>query len=143
MIIVSVSLLYYLRVYLVSWPKLYSDQWQYGYKQAIEFVKKYYTDSNEILVTESQGRPYIYFLFYNQFDPVDYWQKVNKIRDEFYFIMVNSFDKYKFVSNIDEDSLMPKTLIIMPAGDLPYKADKLKTIFNLRGDPVFDIGLTK
>ena len=117
------SLIYYLHMYYVHYPVEYSDQWQYGYKQAVEYVKPLYNNVDHIVVTENYGRPYVYFLIFMKMDP-------------------NSFDKLIFAGIPSDYNLPGKTIFITTPGALPKKAYLLKTINQLDGKPVFDIGET-
>ncbi|KKR49467.1 MAG: hypothetical protein UT84_C0026G0007 [Candidatus Curtissbacteria bacterium GW2011_GWA1_40_16] len=139
---VSVSLIYYLHMYYVHYPVEYSDQWQYGYKQAVEYVKPLYNNVDHIVVTENYGRPYVYFLIFMKMDPKTYYKKASVSRDEQFFYHVNSFDKLIFAGIPSDYNLPGKTIFITTPGALPKKAYLLKTINQLDGKPVFDIGET-
>lgn len=138
-VIIGLFMFYYLHMYYVHWPPNYSEEWQYGYKEAVETVKQYYGQVNNVIVTKSQGRPYIYFLFYMQADPKDFWQSSKVQRDEFYFFDVFNFDKINFGEASSETG--SNTLYVLDPGHLPQGASKIKTISNLEGRPVFDIGI--
>lgn len=134
------SLFYYLHMYYLHWPRNYSDQWQYGYKEAVEVVKSRYQNSDRVIVTKSLGRPYIYFLLFMQFDPRSYWQSAQIVRDKFFFIDVGSFDKFIFSDNPSEVSASGKILYVTKPQELPPDAQKIVTIVDLSKKPVFEIG---
>jgi len=137
--VIAFFLFYYLHIYYVHWPIKYSGEWQYGYKEAVEITKKHYGQVDNVIVTKSQGRPYIYFLFYMQIDPRNYWQNSKVTRDEFYFYEVDGFDKIDFGESASQ--VKSNTLYVLDPGHLPKDATKIKTITNLKGNPVFDIGI--
>lgn len=137
--IIVLFLFYYLHMYYVHWPINYSGEWQYGYKETVETTKEYYGQVDNVIVTKSQGRPYIYFLFYMQVDPKEYWQNSKIIRDQFYFYDVDGFGKINFGGSVDETK--SNTLYVLDPGQLPSGARKIETIRNLGGKPVFDIGI--
>ena len=137
--IIALFLFYYLHMYYVHWPINYSGEWQYGYKEAVETTKEYYGQVDNVIVTKSQGRPYIYFLFYMQVDPKEYWQNSQIIRDQFYFYDVDGFGKINFGGSASETS--SNTLYVLDPDHLPSGARKIETIRNLGGKPVFDIGI--
>lgn len=139
--VISLSLFYYLHMYYIHWPINYSGEWQYGYKQAVEVVKDYYGTVDDVIVTKSQGRPYIYFLLYMQIDPRNFWQNSTVTRDEFYFYDVADFDKIFFGKEVDESN--PNTLYVVDPGHLPSGAKKIETISSLKEESVFEIGLTE
>jgi 4-amino-4-deoxy-L-arabinose transferase-like glycosyltransferase len=95
-ILYLVSGILYLRDYLLVYPVKYSSSWQYGYKELVEKVKKIEDKYNCISVTGVLGRPYIYFLWYNQYPPQKYWATRNIWRDWFGFWYVEEFGKYRF-----------------------------------------------
>ena len=128
-------------MYYVHWPRNYSDQWQYGYKQAVEEIKPLYNQVDQIIVTEALGRPYIYFLLYMQFDPGKYWQSAQVTKDQFFFIDVSGFDKFIFSEHPDQNPVVGRTLYIVQSGKLPQGAKKLRTIYDpSQSIAVFDIG---
>ena len=133
---ILVSLGWYLVIYYVNYPKSYSSYWQYGYKQAIEAVKPLYNGADQIIITKSLGRPYIYFLLYNRIDPEKYWQSANVTRDKFYFLDVAGFDKYEFVDNILTAPVHGK-VVYVATGPLPLGARVVKEIKDLSGKTVF------
>jgi hypothetical protein len=65
---------YFLDSYFVHQPVHNSELWQYGYKQMVETITPIQTKYREIKVEQSYDQPYIYFLFYQKYDPVK-WQK--------------------------------------------------------------------
>ncbi len=55
----------YLNYYVNEYPKKYAIEWQYGMKQAVEYIKEnngYF----QIYVTDVRAQPYIFFLYYLQ-----------------------------------------------------------------------------
>jgi len=52
-----------------DYPYLYSNQWQYGYQKLMTYLGEVQKDYQKIYVTREEGRPAIYFWFYNQIDP--------------------------------------------------------------------------
>lgn len=138
-LIVFLSIFYYLHNYYIHWPVNYSGEWQYGYKQAVEYAQTRYNQVDHIIVTKNYGRPYIYFLLYMKIDPRQYLQSAQIVKDQFGFIDVNGFDKFTF-SQPEELQEKGKLLFITTPGSLPKDAQKLKTIEDLSGKTVFEIG---
>ena len=132
---------YYLNIYYQYWPNIFSGQWQYGYKEAVNTAKNYYNKVDNIYVTKSQGRPYIYFLLYMNFNPSTYHANSTIVKDQFFFLDVNNFDKFHFMGN---DSAFPEqenSLYIVDPNALPVNAEKISTVRNIEGKAVFDIGI--
>lgn len=53
----------------------YATEFQYGYREAVQFINKYPAGTH-VIMTDVYGQPYIYYLFYSRFDPATY-QKNN------------------------------------------------------------------
>ncbi len=137
---VMVLMFYYLHIYYGHWQISYSGQWQYGYKEAVKITENYYSSVDNIFVTEAAGRPYVYFLFYMKYDPNTY-QRVSEVeRDEQFFLHVKSFDKFVF-GDTEPGPVKQNSLYILSPNNLPKGAARIKTIYNLEGNPVFDIGI--
>ncbi|MCL4397658.1 phospholipid carrier-dependent glycosyltransferase [Patescibacteria group bacterium] len=134
--ILAVLVFLYLQNYYFVYPTKYSGDWQYGYKQMVRYVATVQKDYDYIDVTNHYGRPYIYFLFYNQYDPEKYWQNRDASRDQFGFWTVSCFDKYHF------DTLAVTNgkglFVVDPQTKLPGR-QKIKTIYDPNNQPVFDI----
>lgn len=139
-VLFSALFAYYLHMYYSHWPKTYSGEWQYGYKQAVEVVSANYDSIDHVVVTNSLGRPYIYFLLYMQFDPNKYLQTADIEKDEFSFFNVHGFDKFKFTNDIEEIG-SGKTLIVADSKKLPDDAKIIANINGPDGSGVFDIGV--
>ena len=136
------NFIYYLHMYYLHCPKKYSGEWQYGYKQAVEIAKFYYSEVDNVIITKYLGRPYIYFLLYNKYDPKLFWQTAKITRDQFYFLDVEGFDKFSFTNDQSESNFKGKTIFIVSTGELPTDAKKVASIYNLRGDQAFEVGIT-
>ena len=131
-------LIYYFHNYWVHYPLDWSGQWQYGYKQMVEKVKKYEANYDHIYVTEAFGRPYIYFLYYNKVDPLEYVRTRKANRDWYGFWNVYGFGKYQFSQ--DTTNAMGKILRVTGAGQID-KDKLLDTVTDPNGKVVFEIGI--
>ena len=74
---------YYLDSYFVHLPKHDSEYWQYGYKQIVETVTPLQKNYKMIRVQQSFAQPYIYFLFYQKYDPAKYQKDSSYISSEY------------------------------------------------------------
>ncbi len=138
--LILISVFYYLHQYYSHYPKTYSGEWQYGYKQAVKVANENYDSVNKIIVTQKLGRPYIYFLLFSQSNPKEYLKSSNIVIDNFFFYHVNSFDKYIFTDDIEKYANEPNAMYIVPSGKLPQGTKKIETIKDLGNYSVFDIG---
>ena len=99
------------------YPVKYSDKWQYGYKQAIEFAHDHYDQADLIYLPAKYGEPHIYTLFYTAFDPGRYQQLERQTTtDPTGWIHVSGFDKYRFSDYSGLDS--PSEIIARNAGTI-------------------------
>ena len=63
----------YLDAYYIHAPVHEPYEWQGGYKELVSRVNKLMPAYDRAMITDSRGTAYIYFLFYNQYDPAK-WQ---------------------------------------------------------------------
>lgn len=76
------SFLYFLDAYFVHLPKHQSKLWEYGYKQIVETVTPIQNDYKKVVVQQSFAQPYIYFLFFNKYDPSKYQRENSYVNSE-------------------------------------------------------------
>lgn len=120
---------------MVHYPKEYSGEWQYGYKNAIQLAIDVRDQYDTIVLTESIGRPYIYALFYEQYDPEKFWKTRDASFDAAGFYNVYGFDKFQF-TQLGVGTYPGKVLYILSPKDVPKDAHIVETIKLLNGDPV-------
>jgi 4-amino-4-deoxy-L-arabinose transferase-like glycosyltransferase len=136
-ILLFINFAYFYHSYFYNYPTNYSGEWQYGYKQSIDYVKSVEKDYDYIQVTNALGRPYIYYLFYTKTSPYNFGKTAIINRDAFGFVTVNSFGKYVFPSDYNyELSNKKKVLYINTPYKLPQNIRILKTFNLLNGQPV-------
>jgi len=94
------NLVHYLDAYFVHAPVHQPYEWQGGYKALVKQVNELMPNYDKALITDSRGTAYIYFLFYNQYDPAK-WQQQSKAAltepDKFGFTTINHLDNLYFV----------------------------------------------
>ena len=134
------NFIYYLNQYFVQQNYYFSQDWQYGYKQAVEEVKSLQNNYSEIIVSDKQpmDKSYMFFLFYLQYSPFDY-QKIGKNSSGGYAVH-HAFEKYTFRPiDWEKDSKKKNVLLIGNPGEIPDKVGTIKTINNLDGSPAIKI----
>lgn len=137
--LLTVNFYYYIHNYYIHYPINWSGEWQYGYKQMVEYVSQIEKNYDHIFVTDALGRPYIYFAFYQKYPLENFLTERKASRDWFGFWNVEELGKIKF--RFDElNTAVGKILLVTTAGNLPDDFRLLSTIKNLRGDDVFLIG---
>ncbi len=79
------------------YPVKYASDWQWGYRQAVTHSMQFYDSVNKIYFTTKYGEPYMYFLFYTQYDPHRFQTgRVERVVDKYGWVHVVSFDKFYF-----------------------------------------------
>jgi len=150
-VIFSLALLlnfaYYWHQYYGAYPKEYASDWQYGYKQAVNFVRQNKDQYDKIFFTRHYGEPYIFFLFYSQYPPAEY-QTANKKRAERYnWVWVDQIDKFYFPDFSDPgDSVLDvaerekgKLLFVGSPGDIQQEW-MIEKVYFPNGKVAFEIG---
>jgi len=126
---------YFVHTYFVHYPREYSGEWQYGYRDAIAFTKENKSKFKNIYITDELGRPYIYALFYEKTDPVEFREKSEVYREALGFVHVRQLNKYKFVNSVkDNINQEENNLYIDKPWDIPENARVLATFKELDGN---------
>lgn len=95
-IVIVTNIAYFFHSYAIHYPREVSGEWQYGYKEAISYIKEVENEYDEVRMTTELGRPHEYVLFYLKYPPERFRQTAQITRDPFGFVHVHSFDKYVF-----------------------------------------------
>lgn len=125
------------------YPAKYSQSWQFGYKEAISFVKENYNQYDKIVITKVYGEPHEFVYFYTLFDPAKLLTDPNLNRyqrTDWYW--TDSIDKYLFVNDWeikDKVKTLHNTLVVAGPNSIPENGQVLKTINFLDGTPAFII----
>lgn len=148
-VIVIISIRIYLDNYYLVYPGLYSRDWQYGYKQAVEYIKNHQHEYGLIVFTRHYGEPHMFTLFYLNYDPKKFQNDPSLIRYETNdWVWVLRFDKYYFpdlgdkgtqFTDIVRENPGKKILFIGRSGDFPKDIPRLYTINFLNDENAFDI----
>lgn len=130
------------------YPNKYSRDWQYGYKQVVNYVNEHYFEYDQIVFSRFYGEPHMFTLFYSKFDPASYQNNPNLVRYQAYdWVWVLKFDKYYFPNLSDQDTkfselknqIKGRVLYIGRPEDFPSDTPRLYSVNFLNGDPAFDI----
>ena len=82
-VIFLLSFVYFLDAYFVHLPKHASKNWEYGYKQIVETVSPIQKNYKEVYIQQSYAQPYIYFLFFQKYDPAKYQESAKLTQSQF------------------------------------------------------------
>jgi 4-amino-4-deoxy-L-arabinose transferase-like glycosyltransferase len=87
---------FFLDSYFVHMPIHNGFFWDYGYKQIVETVSPIQSNFREIRIQQSYSQPYIYFLFYQKYDPRVFQQNDKLIPGD----IVGDVGKVEHLNNI-------------------------------------------
>jgi len=133
-VLLFLNVSYFLHNYFNHYSFEYSSEWQYGYKESIEYVKSVEGNYDYVQITNEMGRPYIYYLFYTKEDPREFRETLKIQRDPFGFVKVLGFNKYLFPEDYNYSlSEKHKVLYINTPYKLPENINILKTFYRLDG----------
>lgn len=136
LLIIGLSLLFYLHQYFIHLPIEYSSAWQYGRKEAIEEVKKIQSEYDEIIVSTALDVPHIFFLYYLRYDPATYMREGGTVSGGFNEDR-NTFGKYSFRPIKSLKILDKKILYVGMNFEIPKGASIIKTIYYKNGSEAF------
>lgn len=120
----------YINYYFNEYPQKNAIDWQYGMKQAVEYIKEnngYF----RIYVTDVRAQPYIFFLYYLQeslpkfLDSVQYNQTESRS-----YNLVTQFENFYFGGDLMEAYPNPGFLYILSPSE--YDGLRYKSVFNIK-----------
>lgn len=148
-VILAINFGIYLQNLFVYYPERYSEDWQYGNKQVVEYIKANYDKYDLITFSRTYGEPHMFTLFYLGYDPAKYQTNPNLVRfkssdwvwvlkfDKFYFPDLGDVGtRYQDVINANPGK---KILFIGKEGDFPSGVKIFNTIKFLDGKTAFEI----
>ncbi|MBU1032153.1 glycosyltransferase family 39 protein [Patescibacteria group bacterium] len=148
-VVVALSVKIYLDNYYLVYPSKYSRDWQYGYRQAVDYIDKHQDKYDLIVFTRHYGEPHMFTLFYLNYDPEKYQNDPNLVRFETYdWVRVLRFNKFYFPDLGDEGTKFgdlvkanpgKKLLFIGRREDFPKEIPRLFSVNFLNGENAFDI----
>lgn len=132
-----INFVYFYHDYFSNYRYDYSRDWQYGYKESINYVMSVEDKYDYIQVKNYLGRPYIYYLFYTKTNPRFFRETVDIERDIFGFVHVYGFGKYLFPQNYNHEIYIGKKILyISNVDEVPKEAKVLKRFYLLNGDEI-------
>lgn len=137
-----ISFNYFLKEYYLLLPVKHADWWNYGWKPAAEYVQKVQAQYNNIVIVDTGGMPYVYFLIYNKYDPGLFQKEAIRsyVSDRFGFESISSFGKYVFINDRNWQELkknpLPDSLYVVPFSQAKDDLDYIQEIEYPDGRPV-------
>jgi hypothetical protein len=130
--IVLYQALGYLHLYYVHARVDYALDWQYGFRETVEFVKLKSPYYDHIYL--SPELPPTYLMFYLPLNPALVQASNHNL---------NHFQNYQYYPQLpnlpDKTSLSEKDLVVLPAGMVNNDVEIMREIKLLNGDPFFKI----
>lgn len=141
---------------LFDYRDTYSWSWQYGYKEAVSYIKENYRKYDKIVITKKYGEPHEFLLFFWPWSPESYRNDPRLVRFfQTNWYWVDRFDKFYFVNDWeiphdkgvfvleskkeDVDCQGVKCLLVTSPGNFPKGWSLKETINFLNGKPAFEI----
>lgn len=130
-LIFFLNVAFFLEAYFVHLNTQRIRFWRYGYREAVRLTQRYPKDN--VVMRGPENFPYIYFLFYGKYDPLQFRREVMyyPLTSEG-FVFVKSFGRYRFVESIDYTKLEANTIYI----DDTRLDDKNHSILLPSGEPI-------
>ncbi len=132
---IGINFARFIQSYFIYTPIERAGWWQYGYKQVVETVHDEQNRFDKVVVDVPAvyGNPYIFFLFYQQFDPNLYNKTVSRQDDLVNKVVaVYSFYKYQFRQIFwPQDRLVRHVLYVGTDESIPKKDITDPTKFKL------------
>jgi len=126
-----------------AYSKIYSQSWQYGYNEVVQYAKNNFGKYNQIIITKKYGEPHEFVLFYWPYDPYKY-QNNNLVWDyHASWYWVDAFNKFKFINDWEikdkTKNITSPTLLITSPNNYNNNAKLIKTVYFKDNSPAFDI----
>ena len=140
-----ISLGLFLHNYTQVYPTVYSASWQYGYHQAVDYVKSNYDKYDQIVFTKRYGEPHEFVAWYWPWPATNILSDPNfkwDYHDGWYW--VDGFGKFRFVNDWEMANYVASLplgnkYLIVASPDHPTQGTELKKINFLNSQPAFII----
>lgn len=143
------NFLTYLNSYYVHQNYFFAKDWQYETREIVADITEIQNNYDEIVVTANMGgNPYIYFLFYNQYDPAKWQLQANdniEPDEGTSFIHIRKLDNIRFISQpcVTSQEFKDNTLYLCKAGSQTGEMELIKTYYWPNGEESFVMGIKK
>ncbi len=144
----------YLYQYYHSIPYNVADKWSYGRKELTEKVVAYQDDYEKVILTTRASPPYIFLLFYQAYDPREYWKtmRISPYVNELGWEHIDGFAEYEMPRDVSWEQMEKKQGFLYvsyqeevadvwqePVNGKELKAKMLDKIFYPSGEVAFKI----
>lgn len=140
LLISGFSVLTYLNLYFRHLNREFSQVWQYGYREAVEYTVRNADKYDRVIVSPQLEQPHMFFLFYLKYDPATYLAE-GGTRSGGFAEYRNRFGKYEFRKFDWENELHDGRTLYIGRYDEIGEKDTIETIHFLDGRPAIRIGI--
>ena len=131
--LIMLSFFYFSIIYFYHFPFQMGENFQYGYKQAAEYISQNYNKYDRIVVDPRFGDvniyvgvPHLYLAYFTRLDPYRLLER-HDTKDGLFF------DKYQITSiNWNLEKVKPKTLYLVPFDNKPNSVINLRTVKEIK-----------
>lgn len=124
---VAISFIVYIHNYYAHYPIEKASFWQYGFKEAVFETQKSQHNYEKIFVDKSIEQGYVFWLFYNRYDPVLFQSGGSS----------NNFSNYYFGDHLPQNE---RELLVSVADTFPQDFEVTRTIYYPDDKPAIKIG---
>lgn len=137
-IIYLLELLNFWKYYLYIYPKISASSWQDAYQDLMFEIKQIDNENRSIYISREQGRPAIYYWFFNQEDPNEV-QKENAIaiKDQGEFLNYKNLFFFRSANEIKGSAIVAASPELIK--QLNGRKTLLKELVNKNGEKVWQI----
>lgn len=134
------NFVYYLHQYYIHMSYEYSFDWQYGYREIADEVKKLEPKYEKVIISPKLDQPHMFFLFYLKYDPQKYLEE-GGTKSSGFKDLEHKFGKYEFrFFDFSKESERQKYLFVGTPDEIPIGQKTIKTIYHPNGDKVANFG---
>lgn len=142
---------YYLFQYYGRYPGYSSEVWGDGHRQLVQSLKKDQGRYDKIVVSGHYWQPYIYFLFFNKYDPQNYLDSGSNREFDKYKFGGTSWDKEAYSQELDSVDLIEfaeseNALIALTPLEYNLQKDHIDVLYEIKNRDnrvVFIVGTPK
>jgi len=155
LIVVSIDFVSYQKEYFTNYKNNFSQSWQYGYKQAFDYIAQHQKEYSNFFISKWQGEPHMFYAFFGNINPHLLQPGGNSIRfKQSDWFWTDKIDNIFFVNNdaipytdstnylkLENGTTIPvmNSLLVAQVGRLPINTKILKEIKFLDGSTAFII----
>jgi 4-amino-4-deoxy-L-arabinose transferase-like glycosyltransferase len=137
LVLVAVNFIFFYKYYIKLFPFHFSQNWQYGYKQAAEYIKENGAKYDQIIIDPAfgveknnyAGVPNLYLLYFNKLDPQLFLDTKKSGKEELEFM-----NRYH-IRHVDwiKEKIEGKSLYLVSVHStpLPSQKDIIKEIYSI------------